>query len=263
MLFHSCILGLVALGAVVAVDEVDLLAVGHRDERSTVGELHGGGFRVVERRPVRQSLAVGIERLGEVHPVLLEDFSDGSLSRILVGLCQKMAVEIHDIVGMGHTATTGILLEAHLGRLSEIGGIDGALAGLGLQAYPGKRRPRKTHITESIAKAVPSFVVGVAGVYLQGLVSPTAKYLPNGFLIVFDLDVAGREECTLVRVRHYNNGYIIIFSALVETVLVVADNIAVDAGPETGKAYVAVTKFHCSHLTHLLDILFLKMLLES
>ena len=29
MLFHSCILGLVALGTVVAVDEVDLLAVGH------------------------------------------------------------------------------------------------------------------------------------------------------------------------------------------------------------------------------------------
>jgi hypothetical protein len=51
-----------------------------------------------------------------------------------------MAIEIHDIVGMSHTATTGILRETHLRRLSQIGRIDGALARLRLQARGSRGR---------------------------------------------------------------------------------------------------------------------------
>ena len=59
--------GLFALGLVEAVNEIDLFAVGSHDERRTVGELHGRGLRVIERRPVRQPLAVEVARLGQFH----------------------------------------------------------------------------------------------------------------------------------------------------------------------------------------------------
>ena len=77
-----------------AVDEIYLFAMGYRDERCTVAELHGGGFRSVERWPVGQSLAVGIAGFGKVHPVLLYDFSNSGLGGIFVGLRQEGAVEV-------------------------------------------------------------------------------------------------------------------------------------------------------------------------
>ena len=98
-----------ALGFVETVDEVDLIAVGHRDERGTVGELHRGGLCLVERGPVGQTLAVRIAGLGEVHPILLDDLCNGSLGRILVGLGQEMAVQVEDVVGMGDTTATLVL----------------------------------------------------------------------------------------------------------------------------------------------------------
>ena len=75
-----------ALGFIETVDEVDLFAVGHHDERGAVGELHRGGFRVIEGRPVGEALGIGIAGLDEVHPVLLHNLRDSGLVGIFIGL---------------------------------------------------------------------------------------------------------------------------------------------------------------------------------
>ena len=110
---------------------------------------------------------------------------------------------------------------------------------------------------------MPGLVISIARIDLQGLVGKVAEYLACLFLIVLCLDVRGREESPLVAIGHHNNGYIIIFAALIETILVITDDIAVDARPETGKAHVTVAKLHRRHLAHLLDVLLLQMLLEG
>ena len=174
-----------------------------------------------------------------------------------------MAVEVEDVIGMGHATTTGILREAHRRGLCEEGGISRTLACLGLQADPGVGRPGKTHITEGIAKAVPSLIIIVARIDLQGLVCPVAEDTLDGLLVVFCRHIAWCEKGTLIAVGHHNHGYIIILATLVETVLVVGDHIAIDTRPETCEAHVAVTERHGVHLPQLLEVLFLQVLLEG
>ena len=112
VLAASC-LGSLTFSLVAAVDKVYLLAVGAHNERGTVRELHGGRLRIVEGRPVRQALVVRIAGLGKVYPVLLDDFGHGTLSGIFVALQQEVTIQVHDIVGMGHTTTAWILRETH------------------------------------------------------------------------------------------------------------------------------------------------------
>ena len=79
-------LGLFALLLVETVDEVYLRTIGNADERGTVAELHRRGLILIERRPVGQSLAIRISRLGEVDPILLDNLCQRSLCRIFVWL---------------------------------------------------------------------------------------------------------------------------------------------------------------------------------
>ena len=113
--------------------------------------------------------------------------------RELVGLREKFAVQIHDVIGMGHTPATRVLREAACRRLGQIGGVCSTLASLGLQAYPGIGWPGKTHIAESVAKAVPSLIVGIAGIDLQSLIGKVAKDAANSLLVVLSLDIAWRK----------------------------------------------------------------------
>ena len=142
--------------------------------------------------------------------------------------------------------------------MGEEGCIGGTLARLGLQTYPSVRGPGKTHIAEGVAKAVPSLVVGIARIGLQSLFGHVAKDAIYGFLVVLGRHIAWSEEGTLVGVGHHNDGNIIILATLVEAILVVADDITIDAGPETGKAHVAIAERHRIELAHLLE-----MFLES
>ena len=261
--FLSQALGLLALGLEEAVYEVYLLAVGAHDERGAVGELHGGGLGVVERGPVGQSLAVGVAGLGKVYPVLLDDFGDGGLGGIFSCLGEEEAVQVHDVVGMGHAAATGVLREAAGGGLCQVGGVGSAVAGLGLQAYPCVGGPCEADVAEGVAVGVEGFVVGVAGIYFQGFVGHVAEHHAGRLLVVLGLDVAGGEEDALVGVGHGDDGHVVVLAALVEPVLVVGDDIAVDAGPEAAEAHVTVAEGHGVHLAQLLEVLLLEVPLEG
>ena len=100
---------LFALGLHITVDEVNLMAVGAHNQRGSVAKLHRGRLRLVERRPIWQTLGIGIARLGEVYPVLLQYFGHSSLVGIFVGLAEEGVVQIHDVVGMGHAAAALVL----------------------------------------------------------------------------------------------------------------------------------------------------------
>ena len=110
---------------------------------------------------------------------------------------------------------------------------------------------------------MPSFVVSIARIDFQSLIGPIAKDAVNRLLIVLCCDIAWCKEGTLIAVSHNNNGHIIVFATLIKTVLVVADDIAVNTRPETSKADIAVAKLHSRHLAHLFEVLFLQVFLES
>ena len=87
---------------------------------------------------------------------------------------------------------------------------------------------------------MPSLIIGIAGIDTQRLVGPVAEDALDGLLVILDGDVTRCKEGTLVAVGHHNDGNIIVFAALVEAVLVVADDVAVDTRPEARKAHITV-----------------------
>ena len=104
--------GLLTFLLIEAVDEMYLLTIGQHDERSAIAELHSCRFRGIERWPIRESFSVGIASLGEVYPILLHDFCNSRLCRIFVRLCEELAVEIKNVIGMSHATAAGITREA-------------------------------------------------------------------------------------------------------------------------------------------------------
>ena len=164
---------------------------------------------------------------------------------------------------MGHTPTKRILREAHLRRLVEIRSVSRTLTRLRLQLHPGIRRPGKTKIAERVAIGVPGLLIGIGGIHLQRLLRHIAEHPAGILLIVLSLDGGRREQRTLVGVRHHDHRHIIILPTLIEPILIVADHIAVHAGPEPAEAHIAVAERHRIHRAQLLQRLLLQMLLES
>ena len=105
LLLFSLAFSLFADSLVHTVYKVNLVGIWQRNERCAVAKLHCCWLALVERRPVRQSLAVRISGLGKVNPILLNNLGNGCLVRIFFGLSKEFAVKIQNIVGMGNTAT--------------------------------------------------------------------------------------------------------------------------------------------------------------
>ena len=110
---------------------------------------------------------------------------------------------------------------------------------------------------------MPSLIVGSTGIVLHSLIGPRAEDALHGLLIVLGSHIAWSKQSALVAIGHHDNGHIVILAALVEAVLVVANHVAINARPEASKAHVTIAQLHGVHLAQLLEVLFLKMLLEG
>ena len=96
-----------------------------------------------------------------------------------------------------------------------------------------------------------SLVVGVGGVNFESLVSHIAKHHLGLLLNSVGFYLAIYKKHALVAVAHCNYRHIVVFAALVEAVLVVGDNVTINAWPTV---YLIVAyNIVCVYLTHLFD----------
>ena len=110
---------------------------------------------------------------------------------------------------------------------------------------------------------MPGLVIVIARIVFQCLVSPVAEDALHTLLEVLGRHVTRCEEGTLVTVGHHDDGHVVIFATLIETILIVGNHITIDTRPKASKTYITVTKQHRVHLTHLLEVLFLQVFLKG